>query len=220
MAMTRYLSVFAGLLCGLAFTACGGGDGNDPEQGSADEQEPVGEEPNPMPSAEGAPGTSVLSVSMEGALSVTSGVAQLKVRDDAELVSLVITGNSEQGDNFYITLAFPFSGVFGAHTSELGLPRAGDNSAHVYFGASGEYQYSRSGSVQVTLTPENQIEGTFLLSVSPANDNGRTFEVIGDVSTDFTGTFSGSYETLCYSSLPGHAISVAPDQEACTARGI
>jgi hypothetical protein len=220
MAITRYLSAWAGLLGGLALAACGGGDGQEPAQGPEDAPVPSEELPDPMLPEDGMPGTSLLSVSMEGALSVTSGVAQLKVRDDAELASLVISGNSEQGDNFYITLVFPFAAVIGAHTSELGLPRAGDNFAHVYFGASGEYQYSRSGSVQVTLSPENLIEGTFVLNVSPANDNGRTFEVIGDVITDVGGTFSGSYETLCYSSLPGHAISVAPDREACAARGL
>src|SRR5262245_47376966 len=77
MARTRYLGGLMGLVCGVVLTACGGGDGQEP-QAPPDESLPEGEQPNAMPSAEGTSPTPMLEVSTEGSISsVTSGVAQL-----------------------------------------------------------------------------------------------------------------------------------------------
>jgi hypothetical protein len=204
--------------CLAALSGCSGDGGSEPAPAS---DEPSGtdssdDERLPDPSNEDGAGATELSLSTEGDIALSSGVAQLTFLENSDRATLNIVATSANNDSMYMTLSYPRDAdVFGPHVTALGLPKPGqgENVAHVLLGsAPADYHYSRSGQVVLTLSREgHQISGTFDIAVSEVNDLGQgEFEPVGD-TTPLTGSFTGSYEVLCYSVLPGHTMAVRSD---------
>jgi hypothetical protein len=202
---------------------CGGDDGGSGDlPGATTEDEPSpGDEQLPTPPVIGA-GANDLAIS-SGELTLSAGHALLKFIENISDVSLDIIGSSAEGDSIFLSLTFPRSAeVFGPHTNPLALPGESGNVAHVLFGSAPEtYHYSRSGEVDLTLAREgHQLSGTFSIDVIEATESSDgEFEAVGE-PLPLTGSFTGAYEVLCYSALPGHSLALTPGGDFCDAVGL
>lgn len=211
------LQVASLALCLASLTGCGSDDG--------EPSSPAVETPDTPETPEiEAPAEGEFSIETSGDITVDAGTATLKFIETSANASLEIMGTSpESGSMLLLRLAFPRDGeVFGAHKAILALPtEGGGNVAHVLFDGNADFQYSRSGEVDLTLSREDHmIRGTFTIDVSAANElDDGTFEPVGDVSA-LTGSFVGTYEAECYATIPGHSMATRPDSEFCQALGI
>jgi hypothetical protein len=200
-------------LCLGALAGCGSDDG--------EPSPPTVETPEP-PELE-APAEGEFSIETSGDITVEAGTATLKFVETQANASLEIMGTSaESGSMLLLRLAFPRDGeVFGEHRTPLAMPKESENVAHVLFSGEQDFQYSRSGEVDLTLSREDHlIRGTFTIDVSAANElDDGTFEPVGDVSA-LTGSFVGTYEAECYATIPGHSMATRPDSEFCQALGL
>ena len=213
--LARPLRIVAPLaLCLAALTGCGSDDG---EPSSPDDVE------TPDESELATPAEGEFAIETSGDITVDAGTATLKFVETSANASLEIMGTSpDTGAMLLLRLTFPRdSDVFGPHTNALALPNEGENVAHVLFGGQADFQYSRSGEVDLTLSREDhKLSGTFTIDVSAATDLGDgKFEAIGDVSP-LRGSFTGTYEYECYATIPGHSMATRPDSEFCQALGL
>jgi hypothetical protein len=135
--------------------------------------------------------------------------ASLYVIEGEEEVALKIAGADGANDFVYIDITFDgVAGSMGPHTFEFGLPA---QAAHVAnLGLDGEQYYSQGGAIEVSLSPEGTIEGTF--SVALAHDLTALGPVgeepvfaPSDEAITVSGSFSGDWRLSCQSRLPGHA---------------
>lgn len=201
-----------GVTCLGAVTGCGSDDG-----APSSSAEP------PEPPALDAPADGEFAIATSGDITVEAGTATLKFVETSENASLEIMGTSlETGSMLLLRLSFPREvEVFGAHKTSLALPNESENVAHVLFNGASDFQYSRSGEVELTLSREDhRLSGTFAIDVSAANERrDGTYEPFGDVSP-LTGSFIGTYEAECYATIPGHSMATRPDSEFCQALGL
>jgi hypothetical protein len=208
------LRVVASLaLCLGVLTGCGSDDGAPSNPGGETPEAPELESP-----AEGE-----FAIETSGGIVVDAGSATLKFVETSANASLEIMGTSpDTGAMLLLRLAFPRDGeVFGPHTTALAMPNEGESVAHVLFGGQADFQYSLAGEVDLTLSrDDHKLRGTFSIDVSAANElDDGTFEAIGDVRP-LTGSFIGTYEYECYSTIPGHSMATRPDSEFCQALGL
>jgi hypothetical protein len=198
-------------LCLAALTGCGSDDG---EPSAPDDVE--------APHDLATPAEGEFAIETSGDITVDAGTATLKFVETSANASLEIMGTSpDTGAMLLLRLTFPRdSDVFGPHTSPLALPNEGENVAHVLFGGQADFQYSRSGEVDLTLSREDhKLSGTFTIDVSAATELDGKFEATGDVSP-LRGSFTGTYEYECYATIPGHSMATRPDSEFCQALGL
>jgi hypothetical protein len=213
------LRVVASLaLCLGALTACGSDDGGEPASPADDT--PEGSDTPVLQ----APDEGAFAIETSGDISVAAGTATLKFVETSANASLEIMGTSADTNSMLLLrLAFPRAGeVFGPHRAVLALPNEGvENVAHVLFSGQQDFQYSRSGEVDLTLSREDhQVQGTFTIDVSAANElDDGSFEATGAVSP-LRGSFVGTYAAECYATIPGHSMATRPDSEFCQALGI
>lgn len=200
-------------VCLAALTGCGSDDG---EPSSPAIETPEGADLE-------APVEGDFAIEASGDISVEAGTATLKFVETSANASLEITGTSaDSASLLLLRLAFPRDGeVFGKHKTVLALPNEGENVAHVLFSGEADFQYSRSGEVDLTLSrDDHKLRGTFAIDVSPANELADgTFEPTGNVSP-LTGSFVGTYRAECYATIPGHSMATRPDSEFCQALGL
>jgi hypothetical protein len=97
----------------------------------------------------------------------------------------------------------------------FGLPRQGDNVASASF--DGESYYSQGGEIDVSLSADGTIVGTFNVSLAHDTLESPGEEAVFEVSDDATpmsGDFSGRWILSCQSRLAGHQTFV-PGGDYC-----
>jgi hypothetical protein len=213
------LRVAAALCCASCLTALAGCSGDEGET----TPDPTVEDPPPSDPVMNEDVVEPFSISSAGDIVLTTGSARLTFVENIDHARLEIIATSPSADSMFMNLSYPRdAAVFGPHNTSLALPGQSENVAHVLFATAPEdYHYSRSGEVDLTLALEgHQISGTFSIDVSEVSQlaNGG-FEPVGE-ATPLTGSFTGGFEVLCYSTLPGHSMAVRPDGEFCEALGL
>jgi hypothetical protein len=146
-------------------------------------------------------------LSIDGWVEELGAKAQLNVTEGKPVVRLEITGT---GLVDVLLLDVNFDGVegtMGLHQVELGLPVDDDPVDSAVASLDGQPYHSQSGHVEVTLSPDGSIHGTFdvALALDPdfAPDEPVKFELT-DQLRPLSGSFSGHWDLYCQSHLPGH----------------
>ncbi len=195
----------------MGAVACGDADPVPPSQV---------EQLEPGPTTEGDPNeafdASGLDFTIDGRDEQMGAQARLQVREGDATVHLLITGGNNGDDYIMLDLAFDdVASSMGPHVVPFGLPRQGDNVANASF--DGESFYSQGGEIDVSLSADGTIVGTF--NVSLAHDSLElpgeepVFEVSED-ATALSGDFSGRWTLSCQSRLAGHQTFV-PGGDYC-----
>lgn len=133
--------------------------------------------------------------------------AELKVVQGDPVVHVAITGRTTGTDVLMIDLTFDgLANTLGPHQLELTLPEGG---AHVANGSlDGTWYYSQGGVIDMTLSAEGDIRGTFDIALA-RGDLGAPGEPVvfeaDPVATPLTGQFSGPWVLNCHSRLAGHS---------------
>jgi hypothetical protein len=179
------------------------------------DSEPTAAEPSTPGSMQMAPvdevdeeGEAKLELTVEGRSEPMQAQARLSVVEGTREVTFTITGGDAADNLVVIGLAFDGVGaVIGAHTVELGPPEADGPYAIASF--EGQLYHSPSGEVELSLSREGSIEGSFdvaLLQTSPS-------EVATPIDA-MSGAFTGSWILHCQSPIPGftggHVVSDSP----------
>lgn len=145
-------------------------------------------------------------LSIDGWAEKLGAKAQLNVTEGQRAVRLEITGTG-QIDVLFLDLDFDgVEGSMGLHQVELGLPGDANDSAIASLG--GQTYHSQSGHMDVTLSADGNIQGSFAvgLALDPdfAPDEPIKFE-LSDQVRPLSGDFSGTWSLFCQSHLPGHS---------------
>jgi hypothetical protein len=183
------------------------------------------EQPNGVPAdpaqapdeAASQPGSkAAFRLSIDGWAEELGAKAQLNVTEGQRAVRLEITGTGEV-DVLFLDLDFDgVEGSMGLHQVELGLPGDATDSAIASLG--GQTYHSQSGSMDVTLSADGNIQGSFDvgLALDPdfAPDEPIKFE-LSDQVRPLSGDFSGTWSLFCQSHLPGHSGSFMKGGDYC-----
>lgn len=207
MAYTALYQVAWVLTVGVLASGCGAEDG--PAGLPAGAPEPPGENEEVEPVAE-PPIEGAVEVSIEGRARGMGAQASLHVVEGESEVGLTITGADGAGVSDFVYIDITFDGVAGSmgpHTFQFGLPA---QAAHVAnLGLDGEQYYSQGGAIEVSLSADGAIEGTFSVALA------RDLTALGPAGVEpvfapsdeeilVSGSFSGDWRLSCQSKLPGH----------------
>jgi hypothetical protein len=133
------------------------------------------------------------------------GQARFTIWEDIDSVELSITGAGGAADFLQIDLILPvFYELVGDHHSDLGVPLTVGNVVNASL--SGEDLFSRQGEVDLSVSGEGHIEGTFAVSMASAegiDSDDSAFQGAAEVAA-LSGRFSGGWVMTCFSRLPGH----------------
>ena len=133
--------------------------------------------------------------------------AELKVVEGDPVVHVAITGRTTGTDVLMIDLTFEgIESSLGPHQLELALPEGG---AHVANGSlDGTWYYSQGGVIDMTLSAEGDIRGSFDIALARGDLGAPGEPVVFEadaVATPLTGQFSGPWVLNCHSRLAGHS---------------
>ena len=159
---------------------------------------------------------SAFRLSIDGWAEELGAKAQLNVTEGRRAVRLEITGTG-QLDVLFLDVDFDgVEGSMGLHQLELGLPGDAINSAIASLG--GQAYHSQSGHIEVTLSADGKIQGSFAvaLALDPdfAPDDPIKFELSDEVRP-LSGDFAGTWDLFCQSHLPGHSGSFRKGGDYC-----
>jgi len=203
--------------------ACGDGDeGSKPpstqesDPSSQPEQKPASDELPSTPPVDDAP----FRLSIDGWAEELGAKAQLNVTEGRRAVRLEITGTG-QVDVLFLDLDFDgVEGSMGLHQVELGLPgdtiESATDSAIASLG--GQTYHSQSGKVEVTLSADGNIRGSFdvALALDPDVPPGQPIQFeLSDEVRPLSGDFAGTWNLFCQSHLPGHSGSFMKGGDYC-----
>jgi len=188
--------------------ACGGGDDaskppppTEPEPSSQPEPPANNELPSSLPASEAA-----FRLSIDGWVEELGAKAQLNVTEGNRAVRLEITGTG-QVDVLFLDVDFDgIEGSMGVHQVEVGLPGEAIDSAIASLG--GQAYHSQSGHIDVTLSADGKIQGSFAvaLALDPDFPPGEPVKFeLSDEVRPLSGDFSGTWNLFCQSHLPGHS---------------
>lgn len=137
--------------------------------------------------------------------------AALNVKEGEPAVGLSITATDGGNDLLILSLTFNgLDGSLGAHTLAVSLPNSGDDTASASL--AGLPYHSQAGEIDLTLSADGPLTGTFALSMAHDADSASAAGAEVQPSTDvlpLSGQFSGSWILNCESYLPGHHVLVA-----------
>jgi hypothetical protein len=155
-------------------------------------------------------------LSIDGWQEELGAKAQLNVTEGRRAVRLEITGTG-QVDLVFLDLDFDgVQGSMGLHQVEFGLPGAAVYSAVASLG--GQLYHSQSGQIEVTLSADGSIEGTFVIALAldpeVPPDDPSDFEFSEEV-LPLSGQFAGTWDLYCQSHLPGHSASFMKGGHFC-----
>lgn len=152
-----------------------------------------------------------LEFSIDGRQEPLGAQARLEVREGIEPVHLAISGADRASDYVLIDLQFAtIEATMGVHDIELGLPDRVENHATVSLG--GEPYYSQGGRIEVSLSEDGAIAGTFDLALARHDTQAGVpaMELLpSDDAMPLTGEFSGKWVLSCHSRLAGHSALVS-----------
>ena len=104
--------------------------------------------------------------------------------------------------------------ALGTHREEFSLP---DDGAHMVNGSlDGNWYYSQGGTIDLSLSRDGEIRGTFNIALSlgeMAPGEPVVFEA-SEEAVPLGGEFSGSWVLNCHSRLPGHGTTI-PGGDFC-----
>ena len=165
-------------------------------------------EPMQMPATDTGPASEAgLRLSIDGWAEQLGAKAQVNVIEGVPAVRLEITGTGEV-DVLLLDLDFDgIEGTMGLHDVDVGLPGDALDSAFASLG--GQSYHSQSGRIQVTLSSDGGITGSFAVSLAldPEFVPGAPpvkFELADEVRP-LSGAFAGHWGLFCQSHLPGHS---------------
>jgi len=159
----------------------------------------------------------VPAFSPDGAFAVTlpahsiemTALAEVKVNEGDPDVHVSITGRTDGSDVLVIDLLFDgLEHTLGEHHVSFGLPSEGE---HMLNGSlDGTWYYSQGGEIEVSLSPEHKLEGTFDILLARGEMGNDPQEAVtfapSSESTPLIGRFSIPWELSCHSLLPGHGV--------------
>ncbi len=201
------LGAVAAVALGSFTLACGGEDpppAPPPDETTA----PDGDDPELDPEADAARDPEWgLDFRITGRTVPMTARAELKVVEGDPVVHVAITGRTTGTDVLMIDLTFDgLENTLGPHQLELALPEGG---AHVANGSlDGTWYYSQGGLIDVTMSAEGAIEGTFDIALARGDLGAPGEPVVFEpdaVATPLTGEFSGLWVLNCHSRLAGHS---------------
>jgi hypothetical protein len=143
------------------------------------------------------------------------GQARFKVLEGTPEIKLTIVGGDV--DDNLLQINAPFVGVDqvrGPHSMQFGLPDAGV--AYAVASLDGQAYYSQSGALELSLSAEGTVEGTFDISFVEDDLSGATSIAYAPnaVTTGVSGTFSGTFVVVCASPVigfpDGHTVADTP----------
>jgi hypothetical protein len=184
---------------------------------AAPEPQPTEQVPPTVTPTEPAPAPA-LELSIEGWPEAIGAKAQLNVTEGVMPVRLEITGGGQR-DIVLLDVGFvDLAGSMGPHRVEAGLPGQAVQSAIASLG--GQPYHSQAGQIDVTLSSDGSIAGSFdlalVLDPDVAVGEPIVFEPSDDVR-DLKGQFSGRWELFCQSHMPGHASVLQKGGDYCDA---
>lgn len=205
------------LACPLALSFCiavAGCADSAPAPGGADAVDgemPSTETPSAMEPQNSSEDARV-ELTVEGRGEPMRAQARLSVVEGEREVELTITGSDAADNLVVLDLAFDgLENVIGAHTFTLGPPVV--DGPHAFASFEGQVYESPSGEVELSLSRDGTISGTFdipLVEASPGAAEAAALEPV----TAMAGVFSGGWLVTCLSPIRGftggHAVSDSP----------
>jgi hypothetical protein len=198
------LGALVAVVFGSFTLACGGEDPDPPPSPDETTSQPGGVDPEA--DAERDPEWG-LDFQITGRTVPMTARAELKVVERDPVVHVAITGRTSGTDVLMIDLTFEgLQNTLGAHRVELALP---ENGAHIANGSlDGTWYYSQGGVLDMTLSADGAIEGTFDIALARGDLGAPGEPVVFEpdaVATPLTGEFSGAWVLNCHSRLAGHS---------------
>jgi hypothetical protein len=207
----------AAACCAVCLLACGEDASKPPAPTEADTSAEPAPQPEQTPASDDLASRlpadgEAFRLSIDGWAEELGAKAQLNVTEGQRAVRLEITGTGRV-DVLFLDVDFDgIEGSMGAHALDLGLPGDAIDSASATLG--GQVYHSQSGHVEVTLSADGNIHGSFdvALALDPATavpapgqpSEPVKFEISDDLRP-LTGDFAGTWQLFCQSHLPGHS---------------
>jgi hypothetical protein len=141
--------------------------------------------------------------------------AEVKVVEGRNAVHVAITGRTSGTDLMMIDLTFDgIENALGPHEVQFSLPEGGE---HIANGSlDGTWYYSQGGTIELSVSPEGSIEGSFEIALARGEMTPGLPIVFApdEEATPLVGRFRGQWVLNCLSRLAGHQ-SLIPGGDYC-----